>query len=57
MHEKVVSVVREAAMARSAPPSSLREQPILFRNDANSRALAAQTEHTDHTSDTAGAVR
>ncbi|GAB6850364.1 pyrroloquinoline quinone biosynthesis protein PqqE [Paraburkholderia kururiensis] len=57
MHEKVVSVVREAAMARSTPTSALREQPILFRNDANSRALAAQTEHTDHTSDTAGAVR
>ncbi|CAM2196257.1 PqqA peptide cyclase [Paraburkholderia kururiensis] len=57
LHEKVVSVVREAAVARSTPTSALREQPILFRNDANSRALAAQTEHTDHTSDTAGAVR
>ncbi|WEY41637.1 pyrroloquinoline quinone biosynthesis protein PqqE [Paraburkholderia sp. SUR17] len=57
LHEKVVSVVREAAVARSTPISALREQPILFRNDANSRALAAQTEHTDHTSDTAGAVR
>ncbi|WP_042300838.1 pyrroloquinoline quinone biosynthesis protein PqqE [Paraburkholderia kururiensis] len=57
MHEKVVSVVREAAVARSTPTSALREQPILFRNDANSRALAGETTHPHDTSDTAGAVR
>ncbi|HEY1997930.1 pyrroloquinoline quinone biosynthesis protein PqqE [Paraburkholderia sp.] len=36
MHEKVVTLVRHAAVA--AEP---REQPILFRNDANSRKLAS----------------
>jgi pyrroloquinoline quinone biosynthesis protein E len=57
LHEKVVSVVREAAVAQSAPTSSLREQPILFRNDANSRALAGEAAQPHDTSDTAGAVR
>lgn len=39
LHEKVVEVVRRAA---SAP--AVREQPILFRSDANSRRLAARPE-------------
>jgi len=43
-HEKVVNVTRLAASA-SAP----REQPILFRNDANSRKLlAAQAADKPH---------
>jgi pyrroloquinoline quinone biosynthesis protein E len=36
-HERIVQLVRAAAAAGGA-----REQPILFRNDANSRKLAAE---------------
>jgi pyrroloquinoline quinone biosynthesis protein E len=39
LHDKVVEVVR-----RAAEVPALREQPILFRSDANSRKLAAQPE-------------
>ncbi|WP_206995513.1 pyrroloquinoline quinone biosynthesis protein PqqE [Trinickia mobilis] len=39
MHGEVVEAVRFAAAA--APADAFREQPILFRNDANSRTLAA----------------
>jgi PqqA peptide cyclase len=38
MHEKVITVVREAASRRDPD-----EQPIMFRNDANSRLLSGRT--------------
>jgi pyrroloquinoline quinone biosynthesis protein E len=38
MHEKVINVVREAASRRDPD-----EQPIMFRNDANSRLLSGRT--------------
>lgn len=46
MHEKVVQMVRDAARAEAGASPELtaaREQPILFRNDANSRWLALAT--------------
>lgn len=44
MHERVVNVVRRAAEA-----GDVREQPVVFRNDANSRRLAsARADHADN---------
>jgi pyrroloquinoline quinone biosynthesis protein E len=43
-HDTVVKIVRRAAEAsasEAAAPAMAREQPILFRNDANSRRFAA----------------
>jgi len=40
-HEHVVKVVQRAASASGTATMAAREQPILFRNDANSRRLAA----------------
>jgi PqqA peptide cyclase len=42
MHERVVNVVRAAAQA-----GMVREQPVLFRNDANSRKISAAHEAHD----------
>jgi pyrroloquinoline quinone biosynthesis protein E len=49
-HETVVKVVQRAASASaSASARVAREQPILFRNDANSRTLAAAAREPDPT--------
>ncbi|WP_321897983.1 pyrroloquinoline quinone biosynthesis protein PqqE [Paraburkholderia heleia] len=40
-HEAVVKVVKAAQLQHAASPAEPHEQPILFRNDANSRRLAA----------------
>jgi pyrroloquinoline quinone biosynthesis protein E len=44
-HEKVVRVVREAAQRGAALKPD--EQPVIFRNDANSRRFAAEDAHKD----------
>jgi pyrroloquinoline quinone biosynthesis protein E len=38
MHEKVINVVNQAALKRD--PDA---QPIMFRNDANSRSMSGRT--------------
>ena len=47
-HETVVKVVQRAASASaSAGTAGPREQPILFRNDANSRKLVTAAREPD----------
>jgi pyrroloquinoline quinone biosynthesis protein E len=47
-HEQVVRVVREAASRAANHPATLapNEQPVTFRNDANSRRLTADAHAT-----------
>jgi PqqA peptide cyclase len=54
-HEHVVSVVR-AAGARGAG-NQLDEQPILFRNDANSVRIASAQRHEDSAAPVSGRTR
>jgi pyrroloquinoline quinone biosynthesis protein E len=52
-HETVVKVVQRAAASSSSSASAAREQPILFRNDANSRKLAGAAREPHATSGSA----
>jgi pyrroloquinoline quinone biosynthesis protein E len=40
-HEKVQAIVQEAAKRKIGPGAPVKEQPILFRTDANSKRFVA----------------